>query len=108
MCEVYGTRITGPDLRRRVDHGDYRKRICEMIKEAGILIDRPGDHSGRWQDGYELLTLPVKAVSLYLEQWTPRKKVSALEGLLESVALSNDLGPGEGRRIISGTFGSGG
>lgn len=79
LCEVHGTRITGPDLRRRVDHGDYRKRICELIAEAGILIDRPGDRSGKWQDGYELPEAPSSAVAKYLKTW-PRMRPKAQRG----------------------------
>jgi hypothetical protein len=79
LAEVHGTRITGPDIRRRVDHGDYRKRICELIAEAGIPVDRPGDHGGKWQEGYELLEPPASAVAKYLKTW-PRMRRKALGG----------------------------
>lgn len=67
LLEVGTAGIDGPDIRRRIDHGDYRKRICELIYDFGIDIDR--SRQGNPWKHYTLIDSPETAIAKYKGKW---------------------------------------
>jgi len=65
LCDAGQAGMNGPDIRRATDHGDYRKRICELIEEDGIPVDRARVPSRNWKR-YTLKVSPGEAVRTFL------------------------------------------
>ena len=65
LCEAGQAGMNGPDIRRATDHGDYRKRIRELITEDDIPVDRARVPARNWKR-YTLKVSPGEAVRTFL------------------------------------------
>jgi hypothetical protein len=81
LCEAGGAGMNGPDIRRGTDHGDYRKRICELLTEDEIPVDRARVPGRNWKR-YTLKVSPGEAIRRFMEKHPIAGRVKRLVNAL--------------------------
>lgn len=107
LCEAAQGGKSGPEIRRETDHGDYRKRICELITEDGIPVHRDRVPNRNWKR-YTLGVGPGEAVRVYMGKHPLAKRLSRMVNSITREAMKDRYGllMSDGSGLIA-TYGEG-